>query len=181
MEHFQRYWSFVKGIHRSPVDPPHKGQLRGALKFLICAWTKGWANNRDADDLRRHRAHYDVAVMKIAHTLQHMNWKWQFIDDLDIMAVYRLICWIVVVTKMTTNVYIIHNMEMLSASLALCEEKPPVTGGFLTQRASGNLMFLFMLPWKKLLTNSRVPGIMKRPEDHVTSLWWRKPWLKNII
>ena len=61
---FPRYWSFVKGIHRSPVDSPHKGQWRGALIFsLIYAWTNGWANNRDAGDLRRHRAHYDVIVM----------------------------------------------------------------------------------------------------------------------
>ena len=31
--------------------------------FLICAWTNGWANNRDAGDLRHHGAHYDVIVM----------------------------------------------------------------------------------------------------------------------
>ena len=30
---------------------------------LICAWTKGWTNNRDAGDLRRHRSHYEVTVM----------------------------------------------------------------------------------------------------------------------
>ena len=44
--HFPRSWPFVRGIHRS-----HKGQWRGALVFsLICAWTNGWAKNRDADD-----------------------------------------------------------------------------------------------------------------------------------
>ena len=31
---------------------------------LICARINGWANNREAGDLRRHRAHYDVTVMK---------------------------------------------------------------------------------------------------------------------
>ena len=37
-KHFPRYWPFVQGIHRSPVDYPHKGQCRGALMFsLICA------------------------------------------------------------------------------------------------------------------------------------------------
>ena len=30
---------------------------------LICTWTDGWVNNRDADDLIRHRAHYDFIVM----------------------------------------------------------------------------------------------------------------------
>ena len=52
-----RYWPFVRGIRRSPVNSPHKGQWRGALMFsLTCAWTNGWTNNRDAGDLRRHRA-----------------------------------------------------------------------------------------------------------------------------
>ena len=62
--HFPRCWPFVRGIHRSPVNSPHKGQWRGALMFpLICAWTNAWMNNREAGDLRRNRAHYDVIVM----------------------------------------------------------------------------------------------------------------------
>ena len=37
--HFPRYWPFVRGIRRSPVNSPHKGQWSGALMFsLICAW-----------------------------------------------------------------------------------------------------------------------------------------------
>ena len=63
--HFPRYWPFVRGIHRSPVVSSHKGQWRGDLMFsLICAWTSGCVNNRDASDLRRHRAHYHVSVMQ---------------------------------------------------------------------------------------------------------------------
>ena len=63
-KHFPRYWPFVRGIHRSPVNSPHKGQWRGALMFsLICARINGWVNNGEAGDLRRHRAHYDVGVM----------------------------------------------------------------------------------------------------------------------
>ena len=63
-KHFPRYWSFVRGIHRSPVNSPHKDQWRGALMFcLICVWINGWVNNREAGDLRRYRAHYDVTVM----------------------------------------------------------------------------------------------------------------------
>ena len=64
LKHFPRYWPFVRGIHRSPVNSPHKGQWREALIFsLIGAWINGWVNNREAGDLRRHRAHYDVIVM----------------------------------------------------------------------------------------------------------------------
>ena len=61
---FPRYWPFVRGIHRLPVNSPHKGQWRVALMFsVICAWINCWVNNREAGVLRRHRAHYDVIVM----------------------------------------------------------------------------------------------------------------------
>ena len=60
---------FVRGIHRPPVNSPHKGQWRGALMFsLICAWIKGWINNGEAGDLRRHRA-WSIYVW-FTHTLQ---------------------------------------------------------------------------------------------------------------
>ena len=63
-KHFPRYWPFVRGIHRSPVNSPHKGQWRRALMCsLICVWINAWVNNREAGDLRRYRAHYDVTVM----------------------------------------------------------------------------------------------------------------------
>ena len=63
--HFPSYWPFVRGIHLSPVNSPHKGQWRGALVFsLICVWKKNaWVHNRGAGDLRRHLSHYDVIVM----------------------------------------------------------------------------------------------------------------------
>ena len=62
--YFPRYWPFVRGIHRWPVNSPHKGQWRGALMFyLICARINAWVNNGEAGDLRRHRAHYNVIVM----------------------------------------------------------------------------------------------------------------------
>ena len=54
-KHFPCYWSFVRGIHRSPVNSPHKSQWRGALIFsFICAWTNVSANNQDAGDLKSH-------------------------------------------------------------------------------------------------------------------------------
>ena len=63
-KYFPRYWPFVRGIHRSPVNSPHNGQWRGALMFsLACAWINGWVNNGEAGDLRRHHAQYDVTVM----------------------------------------------------------------------------------------------------------------------
>ena len=77
-KHFPRYWPFVQGIHRSPVNSTHKGQWRGALMFaLICARINGWVNNREAGDLRRHQAHCDIIVMKyLAHTKMFHYYIW---------------------------------------------------------------------------------------------------------
>ena len=75
-KHFPRYWPFVRGIHRSPVNSPHKGQWRGALMFyLICAWINGWVNNRAAGDLRRQRSYYDVTVMHGRNDFAEINRK----------------------------------------------------------------------------------------------------------
>ena len=64
-ENIPRHWPFMRGIQRSPMNSPHKGQWRGALMFSqICAWTNGWANSRDAGDMRRHYTRYDVTIMK---------------------------------------------------------------------------------------------------------------------
>ena len=72
-KHYPRYWPFVRGIHRAPGNSPHKGQWRGALVFsLICVWINGWVDNREAGDLRRHRAHYDVIVMVTSKNPVHV-------------------------------------------------------------------------------------------------------------
>ena len=47
-------------------SPVRKGQWRGALVFsFIYVWINGWVNNREAGDLRRYRAHYDVILAKL--------------------------------------------------------------------------------------------------------------------
>ena len=70
-KHFPRYWPFVRGIYRSTVNSPHKGQWHGALMFsLICARINGSVNNRYAGDLRRHEVHYDVIVLIFMYTYE---------------------------------------------------------------------------------------------------------------
>ena len=65
-KHFLRYCPFVRGIQRSPVNYPHKGRWRRALMFsLICVWINGWVNNREAGDLNRYHAHYDIIKMQL--------------------------------------------------------------------------------------------------------------------
>ena len=49
IKYFPCYWPFVRGIHRSPVISPHKGQWRGAFIFsMIFDWMNSWINNREA-------------------------------------------------------------------------------------------------------------------------------------
>ena len=62
-KHFPRYWTFARGIHRSPVKSPHEGQLLGALMFsLICTLTNGWVNNRYAGDFGDY-VHFEDTIM----------------------------------------------------------------------------------------------------------------------
>ena len=61
-KHFPCYWTFVWGIHWSPVNSPHKGQWHGALMFsLICVLNKqlskqswGWWFETPSPSLWRH-------------------------------------------------------------------------------------------------------------------------------
>ena len=62
-------------VGNSPVlvNSPHKGQWHAALMFsLICGWINGWVNSREAGDLKRRRAHYDVIVMPTCYRM--MPW-----------------------------------------------------------------------------------------------------------
>ena len=58
-KHFPRHWLLVRGIHRWPVNSPHRGQWHGALMFsLICerlskqSW--GWWFETPSHSLWRH-------------------------------------------------------------------------------------------------------------------------------
>ena len=63
-KHFPHYWQFVRGIHLSSVNFPHKGRWCRALTFsLIFAWINCWVNNREAANLRGRHAHHDITVM----------------------------------------------------------------------------------------------------------------------
>ena len=66
-EHFLHYWPFVRRIHRWPMNSPQKTSDGDLMFSLICAWMKGWVNNREAGDLRRYCAHNDVTLMIISY------------------------------------------------------------------------------------------------------------------
>ena len=104
-KHVPRYWPFVWGIHRSPANSPHKGQRRRALMFsLICVWINGWVNNREAGDLRRHRAHCVVIVMNhcdakagfatLNWTHPHYHHNWSELFSKMIFEKFKYFIWV---------------------------------------------------------------------------------------
>ena len=66
---FPCYWPFVRGIHWPGEFPAQRPVTRSFDVFFyqICVWINGRENNREAGDLRRHHAHYDVIVMRSSH------------------------------------------------------------------------------------------------------------------
>ena len=129
-KHFPRYWLFVRGIHRWPVNSPHKGQWRGALIFsLICAWINGWVNNREAGDLRRHRAHYDVTVMSYSLSMSKTTTE---------------------ISEIVLNIMTSGHWNIFSIT-GLRVENPPVTDGFPLRRVSNAELSSFSPRLNKLL------------------------------
>ena len=70
---FSALLAFCWGKHRSSVD-----------------WTKVWANERDAGDLRRHCSHYDITVIiiQIAYIIATLS-----LDDWQRMELWNLMTW----------------------------------------------------------------------------------------
>ena len=67
METFSTLLALCEGNPPVTVGfPSQRPVTRNFYISLICAGTNSWANNRDAGDLRRYRAHYDVTVMVLS-------------------------------------------------------------------------------------------------------------------
>ena len=81
-KHFPRHCPFLRGFIRSLLNSLHKGQWRGAFMFsLICVWINGWENNREAGDLKRYRAHYDVIVMRFVLPALGQSWNFPLVSE----------------------------------------------------------------------------------------------------
>ena len=61
METFSALLALCAG--KSPVTGEFPAQIPVTRCFFYLRLNKSWVNNREAGDLRRHRAHYDVTVM----------------------------------------------------------------------------------------------------------------------
>ena len=92
---FPHNWPFVRGIHQSLVNFPHKGQWCGALMFpLICAWIKVWVNTGEAGNLRSHHTHYDIVVKERLYIMQYLILGWAHGGEADIHC--RICCHFVI-------------------------------------------------------------------------------------
>ena len=87
METFSALLAICAENSSVPGEFPTQRQWRGALMFsLICVWINGWINNREAGDLRRHHAHYDVIVMNEGFSNS------KFIEKLSVLLQMVSIC-----------------------------------------------------------------------------------------
>ena len=62
MEAFSALLAICAGNSPAPGEFPAQRSVTKMFS-LICVWINGWENNREAGDLRRYRAHYDVIAM----------------------------------------------------------------------------------------------------------------------
>ena len=116
---------------------------------LICVWINGWVNNREAGDLRRRRAHYDVTVMLwrlTASTYALSNYCWTCCDETHMMT--------------TSN----RNIFRVTGPLWWV---PTVTCGYPSQRpVTRSLMYSLMCAWTNCWTNNGAPGGLRRHDAH---------------
>ena len=82
METFSASLTICAG--NSPVNgefPSQRPVTRALMFYFICAWINGCINNREAGDLRRHRAHYDVIVMETSGKFAAQSVFESFVSD----------------------------------------------------------------------------------------------------
>ena len=82
-KHFPRYWPFVRGIHRSPVNSPHNGQQRGVFgvffklrlnQLFSKQWRRRWFET-PSRSLRRHcnGSHHPLQLALTASGARHFE------------------------------------------------------------------------------------------------------------
>ena len=139
---------------------------------LICAWINNWACNRDAGDLRCHRAHHDVTVM--------IDWDYITFKIIvhwsnNIFFIIPPILFIGEACHSLRFLLCCHDMETFSALLALIEEKPPVAGYCLHKcpvMRSVEVFFLFLDCCNRRLNKHSICPWFDRPI---------RPWAKSYL
>ena len=198
-KHFPRHWPFVRGIHRSPVNSPHKSHWHGALMFsLICTRNKrlskqswGWWLEMPSCSLWRHCNEICLQAFPVANGFNKCLYYCHFSNSSADISLY---CDnISIVTDLIRLLWTFrwwstdwefpedlqdlrlwftrsrHQMKTFSMLLALCEGNPPVTGGFPSQGTVARSFDVF----RDLCLNKR---LSKRAGQHgyempLHSLW----------
>ena len=128
METFSALLAICAGNSPVPMNSPHKGQWRGALMFsLIWVWINGWVNNREAGDLRRKRAHYDVILMA---------------TDTDIQLKYYLLYAMQLTDKTGISLYTVDQIAVTLLIFAGCGDNSDLFWICNTHRIEFGLRFL---------------------------------------
>ena len=84
METFSALLARCVGNSPAPGEfPSPKLVTRSFDVLFISAWINGWVNNREAGDLRRRRAHYDVSVMP--HSYHNVAIQWESFQYLRLL------------------------------------------------------------------------------------------------
>ena len=186
-KHFPRYWHFVRWIHRSSVNSPHKGQWRGALMFsLICAWINGWANNREAGDLRRHRSHYDVTVMVFVcrrflpistHGIEMIIWL-GYIQLGAVNATEHLVFTITVPRYVASGT---QGITVIGCQRSPCQRALPFNAVSPVVIVKRQLTVLDEVPWQNPLWRFQMTVAWKVTLQQQYALWIRCPVLLTFI
>ena len=125
--------------------PKKKPVTRSLMISLISASANGWLNNRGASDLRRHRAHYDVTVMRLSQDMVHHRQYWFYLPFGWYSKSIKKFPFSVIsrTAKPAKEKYMWrkhqhtwwrHQMETFSVVLALCAGNSPDNSEFPSQR-----------------------------------------------
>ena len=98
-KHFPRYWPLVREFHRSPMNSPYKGQLRGTLLFSFNlrlnkrlnkqSW--GWWFETPSPPLWRHRNACSRSTKRGANKGVLSSYKWKRVEIFNMF--WYLICY----------------------------------------------------------------------------------------
>ena len=166
------------------LDSPHKGQWRGFFS-MICVWTNGWANNRDAGDLRCRRTNYDVTVMawltfghtplNSHHFLASGLWGSFFAFETNYVWNWTQIFWKNQLLDSADSNYngVFVNFVMTSSNVNIFRVTGPLRGKFtgdrwipLTKASDAELWCFFICAWINCWVNNRDAGDWKHHRAH---------------
>ena len=165
-KHFRYYWSFIRGFPWILLTKASDAEL---WCLLISAWTNGCVNNRDAVNLRRHRAHYDMIVIdwhrcvdSISRTVDLGVWRGWILSS--IMA--RIHRWFVMICRLNLWRTSTITMTSLWARWRLKSKASPL----FTQR------FIQAQITKKHQSSASLAFVRGIPHSNAENVpnWWRQ-------